>query len=89
MPCGTTGLDLAASHQCIDITLGLRLVDAISRCDLAYEIVIAHKPAEIVLGELSPFRAYVASLGLAEIRKIDGRSLRTEDIHQVTAKKKL
>jgi hypothetical protein len=49
--------DLAALHDGVDITLRLRLVDAVFGDDLGDEIVLVLKCAELLLGKLAPLGA--------------------------------
>jgi hypothetical protein len=76
-------------HHGVDVALGLSPVDAVSGGDLGDEMIVALKPAEVVLGELSPSRADVLeyiSLGFAEIRKFFRRLPRIEIVHDFISK---
>ena len=48
------GAELAALQQGIDVTLGLRLLEAILGRDLGHEVGLALERGDILLGEMAP-----------------------------------
>jgi len=66
--------DLAAFHDCIDIALRLRLIDAILGDDLGDEIVLVLECTELLLGELAPLGSDIFEKNLLRLSGIASTS---------------